>query len=119
VTLLDETEKQMIWDTRERAFVFSPDGNTIIFIEEANEGKDVLNISKDKRKLCEGNILTHSHTEFGFGTFTNIDINFFFSNKVREIRMVKKQTVFSLIHQGSCTHDTLLIDLANYDLIRL
>ena len=106
----------MITDIRERAFIFSPDGNTILFNKEDYEGVQKILFSEEERKLCEGNVLTHSHpnTEFAFRTFTNFDINTFFSCKLREIRLVRGPIVLSLIHKGSCNHYPILPELNKF-----
>ena len=113
MTLLDQTEKEMIDDTRERAFLFSPDGNTIILYEEAEEGRNAIDFSKTDRNLFEGKVLIHSHpnTDIAFRTFTNPDISFFFSRKLKEFRVVNGRTVLSLVHDDncSCNHDPLNI----------
>jgi|SRR5208283_5686678 len=117
MTLLEQIEKDMIYDKCERVFLFLPDGNKILFSKKTSEGKHEIRFSKGERKLCKGNVLTHSHTESGFGTFTPDDIKLFFSCKLKEIRMVKGNKVLSLVHKNCCNskHSLILNEIALWD----
>ena len=113
MTLLEQTEREMIVDIRERAFLFSPDGNTILINKEPEGERNEIDFSKEDPNLFDGNVLIHSHpnTDMAFRTFSDRDIRFFFSHKLKEFRMVKGRTVLSLVHEGncSCNHDPVLI----------
>ena len=88
--------------------------------KEAYAGGREIKFSKEERKLFEGNVLTHSHTESGLGafrTFTPDDIKFLFSYKLKEIRMVIGKEVLSLVHKNCCSskHSLILNEIACWD----
>lgn len=94
----------MINDQCERGFLFSPDGNTLLFEKEADKGKCSLEFSEEELKRFPGNILTHSHTNTpkGYHFFTNHDLITFFSSKLAEIRLIRGKKCISLIHNSCC-----------------
>ena len=99
MTKIEEIEKSMMYDTYERAFLFSPDGDLILSGKKDCSGKGEIRFSEEELRLFEGNVLIHSHDKiYGARTFTEPDLGLFFGHKLREIRMVRGNIVKSLVH---------------------
>lgn len=121
MTKIEEIEKSMMHDTCERAFLFSFEGNLILPERKDCSGKGNIIFSEEELTRFEGNILIHSHdNRYGGRTFTEPDIDLFFRHKLREIRMVRKNIVKSLVHvdKGNCNHSDILVKLVEFELFK-
>jgi len=81
MTQIEQTERSMINETHERAFLFTSDDYTILCEQEDCESKHNIYPQREMKFLSEGNIITHSNSSVRLDSvrsFTSQDIDYFF-----------------------------------------
>ena len=81
----------------------SEDG-TIVFSKIGDSGS--VTFTDDEVKKMAGNVLTHSHPESG-GTFSTADISLFYKGKLKAIRAISPEGVYTLERANASDDDVI------------